>query len=105
MRKAFFAAAILVGMQCLLVAASHAGQIDPSFASYLHTLGESDNASAIVYLQDQPDIKQLDDALHIERAPMNVRHMRVIEALRDAAVRSQPNLLAYLESRKLAGAI
>ena len=41
-----------------------AGEIEPNFAAYLQTLSDNDFASAIVYLQDRPDVKALDQVLH-----------------------------------------
>ncbi len=82
-----------------------AGIIEPGFATYLESIGSSDHASAIVYLSDRPDIGALDRSLRAEKAPLSVRHSQVVTALRDAADRSQPVLLRYLESRKAAGTV
>lgn len=105
MRKTCLATALWVTMASALSASSHAGEIEANFATYLRSLGETDLASAIVYLQDQPDVRALDGALRVEKAPLSVRHQRVIEELRSAAARSQPDLRAYLDSRKAAGSI
>jgi len=74
-----------------------AGEIEPNFGAYLQTLSDNDFASAIVYLQDRADVKALDQALHVEQATMAVRHERVLTTLKDAASRSQPALLNYLD--------
>jgi subtilisin family serine protease len=82
-----------------------AGQIEERFAAYLETIGDDDFASAIVYLWDRPNIRALDDALHAEKAPMSVRHGQVLAALRQAAERSQPAVVSYLDAKKLDGTV
>jgi subtilisin family serine protease len=81
------------------------GEIAPKYAAYLETLGENDYASAIVYLRDRLDTRALDAALRAERAPMSVRHERVITALQGVAERTQPALLQYLDTRVEAGTV
>ncbi|UCB53353.1 MAG: S8 family serine peptidase, partial [Candidatus Zixiibacteriota bacterium] len=82
-----------------------AGEIEPNFAAYLQTLSDNDFASAIVYLRDRPDVKSLDEALHVEQATMAVRHERVLTALKEAAQRSQPALLNYLDGAVTASSV
>jgi subtilisin family serine protease len=89
----------------VLGAVASAGVIEPHFAAYLETLGDNEFASAIVYLQDRPDIQALDEDLRIAGAPMTVRHAQVLGALQDAAQRSQPALLTYLGSRVGPGSV
>ncbi|KPL04746.1 MAG: hypothetical protein AMJ73_03815 [candidate division Zixibacteria bacterium SM1_73] len=91
---ALFALAIALGFS------ASAGEIEPNFAAYLETLSDDDFASAIVYLQDRPNIKAMDQALRAETATMKVRHERVLTALKQAAQRSQPALLNYLDTRE-----
>jgi len=82
-----------------------AGEIEPNFAAYLENLSEGDFASAIIYLQDRPNIRALDQTLRVEKATMAVRHERVLTALKEASQRSQPALLNYLNVKKGQGAI
>lgn len=82
-----------------------AGIIDPAFQAYLNGVPDQDHVSAIVYLSDQADIRALDNALRNEKATMDVRHERVLAALQQAAERSQPALLSYLESRQRDGSV
>ena len=82
-----------------------AGEIEPNFAAYLGTISDNDFASAIVYLNDRPNIRALDNALRTEGATMNVRHERVLNALQQAADRSQPTFLGYLNGKVQSGAV
>jgi len=101
MKRLFLASVLLFAFSF----SAFAGEIEPNFEAYLGTLGAGDFASAIIYLQDRPDIRAMDNALRAEKAPMTVRHERVINALREAAQRSQPALLNYLDGRKAVGAV
>jgi bacillopeptidase F len=88
-----------------LCLAAVAGEIESNFAAYLETIGDDDFASAIVFLEDRPDIRGLDAVMRAEATPMKARHERVLTALTQAAERSQPALLSYLDSRKTAGTV
>lgn len=105
MRRLCLAAAVWVALASFLAASGHAGIVESNLASQLRSLAESDRMSAIVYLQEQANIAALDADLRANAAPMAVRHARVIEALRAAAARTQPALLAYLDARKAAGGV
>jgi subtilisin family serine protease len=96
---AVFALAIAFGLS------ASAGEIEPNFAAYLETLSDADFASAIVYLQDRPNIEALDQALRAEGASMAVRHERVLTALKQAVERSQPTVLNYLSGGVQAGTV
>ena len=95
----------LVILTVPLCLAAFAGEIESNFAAYLETVGDDDFASAIIFLQDRPDIKALDATLHNDKAPMRVRHETVLGALTQAAGRSQPTLLSYLDTRVTAGTV
>jgi hypothetical protein len=88
-----------------LCLAAFAGEIEPKFAGYLETIGDDDFASAIIFLQDRPDIGALDASLHSEKAPFEVRHEQVFNALTQAAERSQPALLSYLDTSRATGTV
>lgn len=102
----------VVTIKILLLAAvitfsvsAFAGEIESKFSEYLETLKEDDFVSAIIYLEDRPDIKAMDDDLRAEKATRRVRHQRVVNSLREAAQRSQPALLNYLNMRKAQGTV
>lgn len=101
MKKLIF---VLVALGAFTLSA-FAGEIEPNFEAYLQTLSDNDFASAIVYLRDRPDIEALDKALHAEKAAMAVRHERVLTALKQAAERSQPSLLNYLDGAVTASSV
>ncbi len=82
-----------------------AGEIEPNFAAYLQTLDNNEFASAIIYLHDRPNIKALDNSLRAENAPLNERHARILSALKEAAQRSQPALVNYLNTRMQEGSV
>jgi subtilisin family serine protease len=87
--------------------AANAGRIAPGLEDHLATLSGGDEVTVLVALRNPSDvdIPRLDFELHFAKAPMAVRHPRVIDALRDAADRTQGPLLAELESRRGAGGI
>ncbi|NIO27853.1 MAG: S8 family serine peptidase [Candidatus Latescibacteria bacterium] len=103
--KKLFSAFISFALIISFGLSAFAGEIETNFAAYLETLGDNDFASAIIYLQDRPDIRALDNVLRAEKATMAVRHERVLAALKEAADRSQPAFIAYLDARKAAGTV
>ncbi len=105
MKKSLFASIVLSALAIAFSLSAFAGEIEPNFDAYLQTLSDNDFASAIVYLQDRPDIKVLDATLRAERASMAVRHERVLTALKQSAERSQPSLLNYLSGGVQAGTV
>ncbi len=105
MKKSVLISIGLLALALSITSPSFAGVIDPKFSSYLQTLPEDELVSAIVYLQDRPDIRALDQTLHLQNATMKIRHERVLNALKQAAERSQPALLSYLNARKETGTV
>lgn len=82
----------------LLPVCALAGTLAPGLSSHLDTIRRDEFASAIVHLQDQPDIRALDEALRARSAPMAERHRTVLASLKEAAARSQPALLGELDA-------
>jgi subtilisin family serine protease len=105
MKRTALTAAVSFALAFAMALPVFAEKISPKYAAYLETLGENDYASAFIFLVDRPDIGALDRELHAQGAPMSVRHERVITALQEAAERSQPALLDYLDTRVEAGAV
>jgi subtilisin family serine protease len=105
MKKSFFYSAAALVLAFVFSFSAFAGEIEPNFAAYLQTLSDNDFASAIVYLQDRPDIKSLDQALYVEQVTMAVRHEKVLTTLKEAAGRSQPALLNYLDGAVTANSV
>ncbi|MFQ6031911.1 MAG: S8 family serine peptidase [Candidatus Zixiibacteriota bacterium] len=105
MKKLILASIALFTLALAFGLSAFAGEIEPNFAAYLEGLSDDDFASAIIYLQDRPNIKAMDQSLRAERATMAVRHQRVLAALKQAAERSQPALLNYLTGAVNAGTV
>ena len=102
MRRILVGTIALLALAALSLSAS-AGEIEHNFAAYLQNLSDADFASAIVYLNDHPNIRALEDGLRASKAASSVRHEKIINALTEAAGRSQPALLNYLGARMVAG--
>jgi hypothetical protein len=92
-------------MLCLTAGEANSGELRPDLEGYLQTLSDDVQTSVIVHLDDQADIESLDKELNRVRATRQVRHERVIRALREVARRSQPALIDYLEGAKRRGHI
>jgi subtilisin family serine protease len=105
MKREFIASIVLAVLAISFALSAFAGEIEPNFATYLETISDDDFTSAIVYLRDRPDLKALDNALHTEIATMAVRHERVIGTLKQAAERSQPSFLNYLDGAVTASTV
>ena len=105
MKQAILASITFLFLTIVLAAPTSAAEIEPNFAAYLETLGDDDFVSAIVYLQDRPDIGSLDNTLRGQRVPLSVRHSQVLVELKQAAERSQPVMLDYLGAREMGGSV
>jgi subtilisin family serine protease len=99
MKKSIVTLGLFVVLVMVLCMPLFAGEIEPNFGAYLKTLSDEDFTSAIVYLKDRPNIRAMDQAFHVERTPLPVRHEKILNALKRAADRSQPALLSYLDRR------
>jgi subtilisin family serine protease len=97
--------AVLTALAVSLCGSAFGGEVAPGFSAYLAELGNDDFASAIVYLNDRPNIRALDAELRVAASPMSVRHERVLTTLHEAAARSQPALLDYLSARAMDGSV
>jgi subtilisin family serine protease len=105
MKRSSVISILLIALLTSFGQIANAGEMEQHFEAYLGTLSDQDFASAIVYLKDRPDIRAMDQTLHESRAPLAVRHKTVIRALKEAAGRSQPSLLSYLDRRIQAGTV
>ncbi len=88
-----------------LISELPAGQIEENFSEHLDTLLASEFVSAIVIMADQADITTINAALNQEKATRKTRHQRVISALRAAALRSQGDVIDYLEASTAKGSV
>jgi bacillopeptidase F len=94
-----------IGHFLILTSTLNAGEIEKNFGEYLKSLSPDELVSAIVIMSDQANIKNLNTSLKAERAPMKVRHQRVLSALQTAASRSQGDIVNYLEAKKGEGSV
>ncbi|MFZ1946080.1 MAG: S8 family serine peptidase [bacterium] len=105
MRRSLLASLVLLALAVAFSPVVLAGEIESNFAAYLQTIGEGDFASAIVYLNDHPNIKAVEDGLRAAKASRQIKHQQVLTALKSAADRSQPAVLNYLGARMIAGTV
>jgi subtilisin family serine protease len=105
MKRLLITSLVLFAFALATAPAAFAGEIEPGFAVHLETLSDDDFASAIIYLTDRPDVRELDASLRAKKALMSERHSTVIATLKEAATRSQPALLSYLDIQMAAGFI
>jgi subtilisin family serine protease len=93
---------------CLLITgatAAAAGSLSPGLQKQLSSLKDTDVVKVLVVMSEQADIPALDAELHASKAPLGLRHQRVVADLQETAARSQNGLLAELASRKGAGGV
>jgi subtilisin family serine protease len=80
-----------------------AGELRRDLADHLEILPGQEMVSVIVYLNEQADISALDLELKQEKASRQVRHERVIRALKEVAARTQPDLVDHLDAARARG--
>jgi len=101
LRKLLLAAAALT----LCVGAAVAGEIAPGLQAQLDRIDDDTPIKAMVFMRDRVDVTSLDLQLHLEKAPLALRHARVINELKDVAKTSQADLIADLDASKADGAV
>jgi subtilisin family serine protease len=102
MRKALALASLLL---CTSASAALAGRISPGLERRVAGMEGSDEITVLVVLRDQAPIASLDQDLHAARAPLAARHRAVVDALREAASRSQQPILTELALQRAAGPV
>lgn len=75
-----------------------AGELRRDLADHLETLPDHEMVSVIVFLKEQADVPSLDRELKREKASRQVRHERVVRALKAVAASTQPDLIDYLDA-------
>jgi subtilisin family serine protease len=98
---------LILAIVALTMAASVglAGEISPGLQAQLDATDDDTPIKAMVFMRDRVDITSLDLQLHLEKAPLPVRHNRVITELQDVAKTSQEALIADLNSAKASGEV
>jgi len=72
--------------------------IDSNLAEHMKTVGSKGIVSALVYLDDQVDIKALSESISQENMRFQDRHQLVVETLQTIATESQLDILTQIES-------
>lgn len=82
-----------------------AATIDNELQAVLSTAPADQSVSVLVYLADRVDVASLDESFTRQRSPLQVRHEVIVRALQEKALGTQGEFIAYLNSRKAAGAV
>jgi hypothetical protein len=89
----------------LMVPAAWSGQITAPLAEKMQDLATNGSIKAIAMFDHQADITALDRQLKLEHATLGERNRRVLEALRQAATETQPQIAPLLAQLKASGQI
>ena len=86
---------------CLSFAAqAQAGRLSAGLERYIDGKPGNQEIKVLVVMKDQAPIASLDQSLHERHAKMSERHPTIINALREAADRSQVNILRDLAQQR-----
>jgi hypothetical protein len=91
--------ALTLLLMVIAVFPAFGGEIHPALDDRLKDMGPEETISVIVHLQDQADIKSLNQQLRRQKTTRQQRHATVIQTLQQVAM-SQDYLLADLETSK-----
>lgn len=105
LRIVLFCMILSVALSLAPISDLPAGEIEGDFSEYLQSLAPDEFISAILIMADQADIKSISSSLTAMRAGRDVRHRRVISALKSAASESQGGITDYLDSRIEEGSV
>ena len=95
----------LLVLLALLTTPAHGGRIHPLVAAAAEAAGEDGTVAVIIHLTDRVPVAQLDRELKTRHAPRAERHRFIIEALQEAAARSQAPVINLLEEGRAAGQV
>ena len=79
----------VIGMLCTAYAEI---QIDENLQDKMHEVGPNGTVSALIYMDDQVDIKSLSDSISRDRFTRSARHELVVETLQNVATDSQRSM-------------
>ena len=83
---------------CLLCGAFAEIHIDENLQNQMDAVGPNGTVSALIYMEDQVDIKSLSNSISREKFTRTARHELVVETLRNVATESQISILKTIES-------
>ena len=91
---------LIIILLCGMFSSVLAGQIEPNYHQFLLNSPLDMKQSVLVILNNNNDIRALDQQLHEDKTPLPERHLRVIEALKANARANQGPILRQLEQWK-----
>lgn len=89
----------MLAILMLTTAIAAAGEIAPGLQAQLDRLPEGEMLKVLVVLEDRVDVAALDRELRADKAGLDLRHRRVVTALRDKARETQTGLLDALSAK------
>jgi bacillopeptidase F len=81
------------------------GEISPDLVSKLNGLKADEFAACLVVMKEQANTVQLNSTLSLQKATREVRHQRLLGALKDKAESSQSQLIDYLNEKTFDGSV
>ncbi|MCP4632080.1 MAG: S8 family serine peptidase [candidate division Zixibacteria bacterium] len=104
MKKFLITVFLVVAMMGLLRIAS-AGEIDTGLEQILQSSESNQQISALVYLNEQVNLKAITQQMDMQSATLSDRHETVVRALQDVADRTQNDFIMHLDDLKSEGRI
>ena len=87
------------------VSALRSGEIDPAFHAKIEGLGGREMVKAMVMMAEKVDLDALNSELIASQATRQVRHERVVRALQEMTLRTQPDVRRSLEEARSRGEV
>lgn len=105
MTKSKLVFVVLSNLTFILLTAfvAQAGEIHPDLAQELEAAMPNELVGALVMMNEQADIKSLDEYLKEIKATRKVRHEAVVTTLRDFAMESQAQILNEIYAKSMVG--
>jgi subtilisin family serine protease len=99
LKKAFFFFLLLFFFfRCFM---AFGGELSPQLSSKLMHLESDEFTSCLVVMKDQVNTAELSMSLNLQKAGRETRHQTILRSLKERAVNSQSQLIAYLNQRNL----
>ncbi|MCP4580039.1 MAG: S8 family serine peptidase, partial [candidate division Zixibacteria bacterium] len=98
-------ALLIIILSVLVITPSIAGTIDDNLTARTQATKDNDKIKCRIVLSEQFDIESFKKKMTMANSTRAERHAYVINSLREIAGRTQPDLLAYLESGQIRGTV
>ena len=89
----------------VITASVSADVIDANLAQRMEEVGPGGTVSALVYLNEQVDIRNLSEDIAEQRLGRTLRHQMVVETLQDIAAASQGPILGDIDGLRIQGLV